>query len=713
MDASKVETKSEGKTNLKFLESGVAVIFLGEENESVVTLTGNRLKSLAVHLKQLSEKPPKGLIITGPKKGMFTVGADINLIKNVTDAKIGESLAKQGQDVFAIIEKLPCTTVAAISGPCVGGGCELALACDYRIITDEKNSLIGLPEIKLGILPGFGGTQRLPRLIGLPKALDIILAGKTKRSKQAYEIGLCNEVVRFEQLMVRADAIAAGTVKMKKPRVSLVDKILSNFAFTRNFVKSKAETTVAKTTKGFYPAPPAALAAIMLGLEKGTQEGYPFEAKELGKLIVSPESKSLIRIFFLTEGSKSIGKTAKKAIEHVHSVVVGAGAMGAGIAGVLAKNECSVILKDTSDASLERGMNQIRSYLNSISYLDHQSKSFILNRIEATTKDSKNLGNSNIAIEAIFEDMNVKKQVLGDLAALMPEDAIIASNTSSLSISEIADSIPNPARVIGMHFFNPVEKMPLVEIVMGNKTTDKTIAIVGALSSKLGKFPIVVKDVPGFLVNRTLTPYLNEALRLLEEGYSIKDIDSAASRFGMPMGPIRLLDEVGLDVATHVSAIMLAGYGERMKAPELSKKLLALGRKGRKSGKGFYDFSDKKPVPAADISEVLGITKTKDLADLSDIQDRLILSLINEAVRCLDEGVAGAPGKEAANQIDLGTVMGMGFPPFRGGVLNYAEGLGASKIKQSLDELAKKYGKQFEATEGIISRAKSGKGFLA
>ncbi|MEZ4753125.1 MAG: 3-hydroxyacyl-CoA dehydrogenase NAD-binding domain-containing protein [Bdellovibrionota bacterium] len=714
MEAIKSNTKSDGVTKLSYLESGVAIITLGDPSEPVVTLTANRLQSLESNLRTLASTLPKGLIITGPTRGMFTVGADINAIKDVTDPQLGEKLAKHGQKIFQMIENLSCTTVAAISGPCVGGGCELSLACDYRIITNESNSQIGLPEIKLGILPGFGGTQRLPRLIGLPNSLDIILAGKTKRAKQALSIGLVNEVVPYEQLLVRADAVAAGTVQMKLPKISLKDKLITKFSFGRNFVKSQAEKSIQKNTKGFYPAPTAALNAVMLGLEAGTDEGYAFEAKELGRLIATPESKALIRIFFLTEGAKAIGKTARKAVEHISSLVIGAGAMGAGIAGVLAKSDCGVILKDTSNSSLERGMDQIRSFLNKQRYLDNQARSFILNRIEATTRDTENLGNTNLVIEAIFEDLEVKKKVLGNVANLIPEDAIIASNTSSLSISDIAASLPNPARVIGMHFFNPVEKMPLVEIVMGKDTSDKTIAVIGALTSKIGKFAIVVKDVPGFLVNRTLTPYLNEAIRLLEEGYRIKDIDKAATSFGMPMGPIRLLDEVGLDVAAHVSQIMLSGYGERMHAPELSKKLLAAGRKGRKSGKGFYDFSSKKPEPCTDINEVLGIKAEPKLAtDISEIQDRLILSLVNEGVRCLDEGVAGAPGMEAANQVDLGTVMGMGFPPFRGGLLNYAETRGAKNIEARLKDLAQKFGERFKPCDGIIRRANERSSFLS
>ena len=694
-----------GSAKLEFLENGVVVLRLGHPDERVVTLTMQRMQSIREILARLRQQKPPGLVIIGPHADMFTAGADINMIREVTDATIGEKLAREGQTLYDEIEALPFPTVAAISGPCVGGGCEMVLACKYRIISDQKSSSIGLPEVKLGILPGFGGTQRLPRLIGLPKALDIILSGKILKPKQALSVGLVDDIVKHEFLLERASNIAFGAETVNKKKLPFLDRFLTHNRFARSFVNKKVSKDMQRQTKGFYPAPPLALEAVMYGLSRGVPEGLLNEAKLLGKLIVTTESKSLVNVFFLSESSKALGKSAKKAVENLNTLVIGAGTMGAGIAGLLARNEASVILKDTSDEALKRGVDHIKKYLSTIKYLSESERSFILNRIEVCSKESPNISNVNMVIEAVFEDMNLKKTILSDISKITPSDCLIASNTSSLSLSAIAEAVENPERVIGMHFFNPVEKMPLIEIIRGKKTNDKSIAVVAALAVKMGKFPIIVEDVPGFLVNRILTPYLNEAAYLLADGYEVRDIDKAATDFGMPMGPLRLLDEVGLDVASHVSEIMLKGYGDRLKGPGYARVLVDAGRKGKKNNAGFYDFKDKDSTPFAALRDVLKISAgRKENVDKSLLTKRLIYSLINEAVLCLDEGVAGAPGIGAAQQIDLGTVMGMGFPPFRGGLLNYANQLGAKNIYDTLSQFEKTYGARFQPAPGIQSR---------
>lgn len=698
------------KVQLERKESGVAIIRLGAPDERVTTLTEERMNSFVAAIEELSSKPPKGLVITGPNEFMFTAGADIGAIRDITDPELATKLARHGQLLFDKIAKFPFPTVAAISGACVGGGCELALACDVRLISDTEGTVIGLPEVKLGIIPGFGGTQRLPRLIGLPKALDIILSGKTLRPKQALKVGLVNEILSFDQLLGRAERIAAGKESTRSKSTPFVDGLLTNFGLGRSMVRRQASATLKRKTKGFYPAPPKALDACIYGLENGIEAGLEYEAKELGNTLVTSESKSLVHLFFLTEDAKNIGKTAKEDVEHVHCVVVGAGTMGAGIAGILAKSKCQVILKDTTQEAVDRGVQHVRGYLEGLRYLKETDRSFILNRIEATSRESENTGNANFVIEAIFENLDVKKKVLADLAGVMPEDAIITTNTSSLSVTEIASAIPKSERVAGMHFFNPAEKMPLVEIIRGEKTSDRTIAVIAALASKLGKFPIVVNDVPGFLVNRILTPYLNEAGYLFLEGYAVSDIDKAAAKFGMPMGPIRLLDEIGLDVAVHVSDVMAAGYGERMKGPGSALKLVDAGRLGKKSGGGFYDFENGKETPSSEACRIVGVESSKT-GDSTALAERMIMSLLNEAILCLDEGVAGIPGKEAACQIDLGTVMGTGFPPFRGGLIYYAEKLGAQKVLEKLESLEKLHGERFRPVEGIKRRAESGKSF--
>lgn len=706
------QLNNSGVARLEFDESGLAILYLGHSSERVITLTVERLDSLRESIQRLRQQKPPGLIIISPHKDMFTAGADINLIKAVTDAKKAEELARAGQNLFDEIESLPFPTVAAISGPCVGGGCELALACKHRIITDVKSSTIGLPEIKLGILPGFGGTQRLPRLIGLPKALDIILQGKILRPRQALAAGLVDEIVKYDNLYERAAVIARDPGKIKRRRIPFLDRVATDYSLTRKFVSKKAGAVLARKTKGFYPAPPAALEVVIHGLQHGIKEGLQFEARELGRLIVTPESKSLVNVFFLSESAKALGKSGRKGVENLNAMVIGAGIMGAGIAGLLAKNDAAVILKDTSDEALKKGLTHIKSYVSGLKYLSMAEQSFIVNRIESTTKDSPNVGSVNFLIEAVFEDAKLKAKLLSEASKNLPPEAIIATNTSSLSVSDIAAEIDNPERVIGMHFFNPVEKMPLVEVIRAKNTSDKTTAIVAALAVKLGKLPIIVEDVPGFLINRILTPYLNEAAFLLSEGYRVEDIDKAATRFGMPMGPLRLLDEIGLDVASHVSDVMSKAYGERMQAPTYARMLLNMGRKGKKSGAGFYDFSEKSSEPNPTLKEKLNIAAAlRSTANLDHLSERLIMALINEAVLCLDQGVAGVPGKEAAFQIDLGTVMGIGFPPFRGGLLHYANGLGTDRIYKTLLDFSERFGERYKPAEGIKSRAEKGLGF--
>lgn len=674
----------------------IATLSLGSSDERAITLTPVRLQSFKDAIREVKAAGVTGLIIKSPSIDSFCVGADISLIQSVTEADKGAALAAEGQEAYDMLEDLSCITVAAISGPCVGGGCEMVLACDYRIMTDAPSSSIGLPETKLGILPGFGGTYRLPRVVGLPKALDIILAGKTLRAQQAYKASLVHEVVTLENLVSRAEEIARGSAFPKRKKVSFIDRVLSTNPIGRAIVKSQAKKALLKQTKGFYPAPVKALDVTVAGLSRGRTRGLAIEAQELGSLIITPESKSLVHLFFLTEAAKGLGKSARKEIADLHGLVIGAGTMGAGIAGALAKSKHQVIVKDTSDASLQRGKDHTAKELSKLRYLSSFERAAISNRIDWLQFSSTTMARTGIVIEAVFEDMNLKKKIFGDMAPRVHPDAILATNTSSLSVTEMANTISNPERFIGMHFFNPVEKMPLVEIIRGEKTSEATIAKVAALTTEIGKFPIVVRDVPGFLINRILIPYLNEAVYLLLEGHSVEEIDRAALTFGMPMGPIRLLDEVGLDVAAHVSKVMVNGYGERMAVPDFAEKMVALDRKGRKNGKGFYNYKGKESSPWDGLAQALSIptSPTKRLSQ-QEITERLIFHLVNEAMKCLNEGVAGDDKELAKKQIDLGTVMGIGFPPFRGGVIYYAERTGLEGIRAKLEVLAREHGARY------------------
>lgn len=687
-----------GTVELSFSDDrAVATITLGSLDERAITLTPSRLGSFREALHQVKGSGAKGLVIRAPSLDSFCVGADISLIQSVTDPAQGAALATEGQEAYNILEDLPCTTVAAIGGPCVGGGCELVLACDFRVASDASSTSIGLPETKLGILPGFGGTYRLPRLVGLPKALDIILAGKTLRSAQALKAGLVDEVTRPDRIVSRAEEIARGIKQPRRRSQRLVDRLLSNNPLGRSIVKRSALKATLKQTKGFYPAPPRALAVTADGLGRSRKHGLEIEAAELGNLIVSAESKALTHLFFLTEASKGLGKSARKTIEGAHALVVGAGTMGAGIAGTLARCGHQVIVKDTSDASLQRGKEHVQKQISKLRYLSSLERSAAINRIDWLQFMSPTISRTNLAIEAVFEDMGLKKKIFSELSQRVSPTCVLATNTSSLSVTEMASSVSNPERFVGMHFFNPVEKMPLVEIIRGEKTSEETIATVAACSTEMGKFPIVVNNVPGFLINRILIPYLNEAVYLVQEGYSIEEIDQAALEFGMPMGPIRLLDEVGLDVAAHVSKIMIDGYGERMAVPPFAEKLLGYDRKGRKNDRGFYDYDGKDSRAWPGLRDALGLPARPNSAlSRADIAERLILHLVNEAMKCLNEGVAGTDRELAKKQIDLGTVMGIGFPPFRGGVLYYAERVGLSEIQRKLIALRNSIGVRYQ-----------------
>ncbi len=686
-----------GSVTLNFSSDGaVATISLGAADERAITLTPRRLSSFVEALQRVRTSSARGLVIRAPSADSFCVGADISLIQSVADPSQGAALAAEGQRAYDLLEDLRIATVAAIGGPCVGGGCEMALACRHRIISDSPTSSIGLPETKLGILPGFGGTYRLPRLVGVPKALDIILAGKTLKPSQALRASLVDEVVAASALYARADEIARGGRPGTRRRVPMLDRLLSSNPVGRSLIRRRALRSVRKQTKGFYPAPLMALERVVDGMARPRDEGLDREARALGELIVTPVSKALVHIFFLTEAAKGLGKKARKDVEGASALVVGAGTMGAGIAGALARAGHPVIVKDTSDESLKRGKAHVSKELGKLKYLSSFERAAIGNRIDWLQFASDTMARSSLVIEAVFEDMPLKKRIFLDVAARVPHDCILASNTSSLSVSEIGQGLPNPSRFVGMHFFNPVEKMPLVEIIRSDKTSEESIAKVAALATEIGKFPIVVNDVPGFLINRILIPYLNEAVFLLAEGHSIEAIDGAALAFGMPMGPIRLLDEVGLDVAAHVSKVMVAGYGSRMAVPNFAEKLVEIGRLGRKSGGGFFDHGGKVPVPWGGLRAALGLpAQPGALLNSGEITERLVFHLVNEAMKCLAEGVAGDDPQLAVKQIDLGTVMGIGFPPFRGGVLYFARERGLDYIHERITALEREFGDRY------------------
>ncbi|MCB9886131.1 MAG: enoyl-CoA hydratase/isomerase family protein [Planctomycetes bacterium] len=696
-------------------DDGIVTLRLGRSDERVVTITPERMSDLAAALDRIaSDTRVRGVIVTGPNlpaegPGMFCAGADIQLIDSIADAAAGEAAATRGRTLLARLQQLRVPVVAAIDGPCLGGGCELALFCDVRLATDEPGTQIGLPEVKLGILPGFGGTQTLPRLLGLPKALDLILTGRLLRGKQALRTGLVDRLVPRTKLLAAARAevekLAAKDRKRPARRLRGLAFWLSKTPL-RWFAARAATQQLQRGPGRFYPAPHAALQSCLNAFTMPVEQGFAAEARQLGRLVVTPISKGLLRLFFLTERSKRLGKH-DAARDLQRALVVGGGVMGAGIACELAQRGLAVRLCDLDLQALVRGKARLGKELDKRvrrKRLTAPEAMAIQDRLQASTEWG-HLRDTDLWLEAVVEDLQVKRKLMGlAIERGLPEHAVLATNTSSLSVTAMAEGLPHPERVVGIHFFNPPEKMPLVEVIRGATTDDATVATACRLAVRMGKFPVVVGDAPGFLVNRCLAPYLNEAARLVLEGTAPEAVDKAMLDLGMPMGPCRLLDEVGFDVATKVSEVLQNGFPERMQPCELFAAMAGAGLLGQKTGGGIYGKDGKRPGPGRKvIAELRAAHGTPGReASRSEIVQRLIYPMVDEAYRCVDEGIVAHE-----DDVDLGLVMGIGFPPFTGGITRYARREGLSTIVHALDELARLHGPRFEVSDGMRRRATS------
>ncbi len=682
----------EGCVQLERQEDGIAILRLGTPGEKIVTLTERRLHSLAQALDRLAaDTSLRGLIVTGPGPGMFAAGADIKLIESVTDVAEGQQAARFGQDLFGRFAQLAVPVVGAIEGPCLGGGLELALGLGLRVVSDHKSTQLGLPEVKLGIVPGFGGTQRLTRLVGLPKALELILQGKLLDPKQALRAGVADRVVPGERLLEAArqelERLVRAGKKAPRRRLTGFARWASRLGFLRAFVARQAGKQLSHGQARFFPAPRAALSLCLDALQLPPAAGFAREAQALGELIVSPVSKALVRLFFLTERSKKLGRS-KDARVPAQAVIVGGGVMGAGIASLLAQKQIRTRLCDLDREALARAKARLQADLDkrlrSRRMPPHAAQA-IQDRLAVAT-DWGNLARCDLFLEAVVEKLDLKQKLFREAVARgLPDSAILASNTSSLPIDRMADGVPHPERVVGIHFFNPPEKMPLVEVIRGKRTSEAAVASACALAVALGKFPIVVQDSPGFLVNRCLAPYLNEAAALLLEGNEPEAVDKAMLEIGMPMGPARLLDEVGYDVAAKVSEVMVAAFPERMQASPLLAAMVAAGRLGKKSGGGLYDASGKQPGPGRTVLAALRRQAgTLMPSPRERLVARLLYPMVDEAWRCLAEGIVASE-----EDLDLGLVMGIGFPPHIGGITRYARSVGIGRIVACLDELAR------------------------
>ena len=707
---------------------GIANLVFDLENEKVNKLSQAVLLELEAILEEIkNNKKLNLLLISSNKKDIFIAGADINEISGIKSESDAYKKVSQGQEILGKIADLPIPTVALINGACLGGGLELALACNYRIAVDNKKTALGLPEVNLGIIPGFGGTQRLPRLIGLQESFKIILSGKPVNYKKAFKIGLVDKIIREEFLDQDLNDFITKILAEKGENPVLCRKcliakkrfiqevILAGKYLIYYFVK---KNLIAKT-KGKYPAPLAAFEVIKRTYhDSDYQAGLKIEAEEFSKLASGQIAKNLIEIFFINEEiKKDSGASDLSEAKEIKQVgLLGAGIMGGGIAWLFSNFDILVRMKDISQSGIALGFGQVLKIYKQLKkigkYKDNQI-SVKMDEISSTT-DYSGFSNVDFVVEAIIEDIEIKKKSFLELEKHIQKDAIIASNTSSLSISDMASDLQYPERFAGMHFFNPVNKMPLVEVIRGEKTSDATIATIVQLSKKLNKTPIVVKDVSGFLVNRILLPYINEAGFLLQEGADIKNIDNLIEDFGMPMGPFILADTVGIDVGYKVAKSLYHNYGERMVVCELltemakDKNLL-----GKKSQQGFYKYSKdgKKLSTNPAINKILNIIKQNDHPHKSyirnnDIVDRCILIMINEAAKCLEENVV-----KNHRYLDMAMIMGTGFPAFRGGLLRYADEIGVGVVVARLNEFNKECGDRFKPADLLLKMDSEGQNF--
>ena len=691
----------------------IAVLVFDQPGQAVNTLTmevGEELLELLERLRR--DDSVDAVVLASEKKDTFIAGADIDQFVALRTKEEARRLSTAGQRLIERLAVFPKPLVAAIHGVCLGGGLEVALAARYRVASDAPSTQLGLPEVQLGIIPAAGGCQRLPRLVGLRAALDMILTGRKVRVSQALRMGLVDEVVPQtilpEVAVAAAARLASGWQPSPRGPRGLVGWLLDKNPLGRKLVFRQATKATLARSGGHYPAPLAALDVVRHGLEHGQAAGLTREAETFGDLAVGPVSRHLVQIFFATTALKKDtgieGEPAEApAIERVG--VVGAGFMGAAIAGVaVLRANVDVRLKDTDWTRVARGLTSARKVLASarrrrrLDRFEHYRRLALL----SGAPDSSGYRRRDLVIEAVFEDEDVKRGVLTDLEAVVSDTCVLASNTSTIPIGQLQLGARRPERIIGMHFFSPVERMPLLEVIRGSATTDAVTTAAVRFGQRLGKTVIVVRDTPGFWVNRILAPYLNEAGWLLDEGADIEAIDQAMTTFGFPVGPIALLDEVGLDVAEKASAVLQSAFGDRLMPPPAIGKLTADGRLGRKSGRGFYRYKKDKRrgVDRAALGLVRARKRDRQVPDV-EIRRRPLLAMLNEAARAMSEGVVRHP-----RDADIGAVFGFGFPPFLGGPLRYIDDQGPATIVAELEQYAAQLGPRFAPAPALVELAR-------
>ena len=695
----------------KRVSNHIAWLELNVADASVNKITRSVREELRELVESLSvDDEVRAAILVSRKPDQFIAGADVREFADLSTRREALALVRDGQEILNRFETIGKPIVAAIHGPCVGGGLEAILACAYRIATNHPKTRLGLPEVRIGIIPAAGGCQRLPRLIGVRHALDMILTGRSFSAEQTLRWGLIDELVHPSILDAAALKVAERMVTGWRPKRSQFG--LSALAVDRNplgrkAVLSKARKTVLAKTGGHYPAPVAALEAVGHGLQYGLPAGLEHEAAHFSELAVGDVSKNLVQIFFSGRALKRDHGVAGDQPELrpvANLAIVGAGFMGSAIAGAaVASAAVDVRLRDTDLSQVAKGLDSARDHLRSRMRKNRISK-YEYRRLESLLSggtDWAGFKRADLVVEAVPERLDLKVRVLDELESNVRPDCVIASNTSTIPISRIAEAVQDPQRVIGMHFFSPVAKMPLVEIVAHGQTAPWVVATAAAFGRAIKKTVLVVKDSPGFWVNRILAPYLREAWLLLEEGVEAETLDLAMTEFGFPVGPVTLLDEIGLDVVQESSRALHEAFGERMKPLVGVARMVNEGRLGRKSGRGLFKYRrGKKRRVDVSAYDLIGVRECPPVP-ADDITNRLVFSMLNEAARAVDEGVVRSP-----REGDLGAVYGVGFPPFRGGPLRYLDHLGIADALVTLEELSERYGERFTATPGMVQRVK-------
>jgi 3-hydroxyacyl-CoA dehydrogenase/enoyl-CoA hydratase/3-hydroxybutyryl-CoA epimerase len=657
-----------------------------------------------------------GLLLLSGKPGSFIAGADVDEIERVTDPVEAEAGSRMGHRLFSAWESLPFPTVAAVRGGCLGGGLEIALASTWRVASDGPDTRLGLPEVRLGILPGWGGSTRLPRRIGIAEALDMILTGRTVAGRKALQLGLVDALLPEARFL---DAVRDfARARLDKPRrdeggLDFKELLIERNPIGRKILFDQARKKTLETSRGHYPAPLRAIEVVRVGIEDGVKAGFDAEARAVAELATSRISKNLIHVFRLTEAAKKeTGLPGGEPRPVRSTAVLGAGVMGGGIAQLIAAAaDLPVRMKDIDGEALASGM------AHAAGLFDRQVQRRRLTAPEARRKmtllhpalEYSGFDRPDLVIEAIVEKLAVKQEVFAEIAKHVAADAVLASNTSSLSVAAIGARTPRPERVVGMHFFNPVHRMPLVEVVVPEGADAGAVNTVFAFARRLGKTPVLVRDAPGFLVNRLLVFYSSEALWLLDEGYRIEDLDRAMVEWGMPMGPLALTDEVGIDVAAKVARILHEAFGDRLPLPAWFDRVPESGRLGTKNGKGFYRYEGReRKGPDPSVYTLLGLQPRVENPDPGAIADRMVLPMVNEAARCLEEGVV-----RSAAELDLALIFGTGFPPFRGGLCRWADREGLASAIATLERLESAVGDRFRPSEALRATAAAAGGFYA